>query len=84
MQLMMLSLSYSPWQGWRLSSSLLGRTGPLLGLAGPREGAETDPSPRPLHCDWAYKPGGGVGGSAGKKKKKREDIKAMERQKEME
>ena len=47
-----------PSKGWRLSSSWLGRTGPPLGPASPSEGAETDPSPLPLHCDWAYKPGG--------------------------
>lgn len=54
----MLSLLYSPWKDWKLSSFWLGRTGPRLGPASPREGAETVPSPRPLHCDWAYKPGG--------------------------
>lgn len=58
---MMPSLLYSPWKGWKLSSSWLGRTGPLLGPTSPHEGAETDPSPHPLHCDWAYKPGGEEG-----------------------
>lgn len=48
-----------------LSSFWPGRTGPLLGPKSPHVGAETDPSPRPLHCDWAYKPGGGKGEGEG-------------------
>lgn len=72
---MMPSLLYSPWKGWKLSSSWLGRTGPPLGPTSPHEGAETDPSPRPLHCDWAYKPGGekgvvAVAGSARRREEK--------------
>lgn len=54
-----------PWKGWRPSSSWLGRTGPRLGPVSPREEAETDPSLRPLHCDWAYKPGRGREGWRG-------------------
>lgn len=75
---MMLLLLYSPWKDWKLSSFWLGRTGPPLGPASPHEGAETVPSPRPPHCDWAYKPGGegrvggGVGGSAGGEKRKKQ------------
>lgn len=50
---------------------------PRLGPASPHEGAETDPSPRPLHCDWAYKPGEErgravvVAGSAGERRRRK-------------
>ncbi len=87
------SLSYLPWKGLRLSSSSLGRTGPPLGPARPREGAETDLNPHPLHCDWAYKPGGegGDGGGStgrggGEQKRRREensrDVNGGKKQKE--
>lgn len=50
---------------------------PRLGPASPHEGAETDPSPRPQRCDWAYKPGEErgravvVAGSAGERRRRK-------------
>lgn len=72
-------LPYLPWQGRRLSSSWLGRTGRPLGQASPREAAETDPSPHPLHCDWACKPVGEGGIMEGEAQAKGKQIKGEEK-----
>lgn len=60
-----------PWQDCRLFSSWPGTTGPPLGPERPHEGVETDLSPLPLRCDWAYRPGEkGMEGGTGKSEAK--------------